>query len=257
MDVMEIVSIHSVGLQSNNEPIESPTNQTLSALHEQLQSLLMTVVALTERHSRPKFSKIHSLTNCVTPTRHTLRLYAMLIPLAFWERRTQVCRTLLSNTFHFDNGNTNQAGNDTIHRWRSGGTQYLVDIGATVSVLPPKARGHRRGQQRSAMYTTSDSSIKTFGSCLMYVDVDLCRSMVCPSWEPKSQPPFFGTDFLEAFGLLVDSKNCWLFHFVTNLSSFGTVTCTPAVGALRTIRPGTKYSIAIFWRTTQRCIGNP
>lgn len=55
MEVMEVSAVCSIRLQPNNELLEIAPDQTLSVIHEQLQSLQITVASLVERHSRPRF----------------------------------------------------------------------------------------------------------------------------------------------------------------------------------------------------------
>lgn len=117
MEVTEVAAVRSVGLQpTTNELPEIAPDQTLSAIHEQLQSLQITVAALVERRNRPRFRRSsHSRTPPRSPDAQFDR------PLCWYHWRfgnaARKCVAPCSAARSIsDNDGTNQAGNGTLHR---------------------------------------------------------------------------------------------------------------------------------------------
>lgn len=83
----------------------------------------------------------------------------------------------------------------------------------------------------------------------MNVNVGLRRAMTWPFVIADVTTPILGADFLEAFGLLVDLKNCQLVDSITNLSSVGTVTAH--LQWVPFVQFHQELNIVIFYRTIQ------
>ncbi|KAK2575153.1 hypothetical protein KPH14_012672 [Odynerus spinipes] len=55
------------------------------------------------------------------------------------------------------------------------GTQFLIDTGAEVSVIPPSTRGQHRATSSFKLYAANGSAIDTYGDRLVTVNLGLRR----------------------------------------------------------------------------------
>lgn len=84
--------------------------------------------------------------------------------------------------------------------------KFLVDSGSDVSLLPRSFKGSRF-PARYCLSAANGTSIKTYGSKLLVIDVGLKRKFVFTCIIADVSKPILGADFLQKFGLLVDIRN--------------------------------------------------
>ncbi|KAL1448514.1 hypothetical protein WDU94_002712, partial [Cyamophila willieti] len=126
---------------------------------------------------------------------------------------------------------------------RTSQTKFLVDTGATLSLLPPTP-ADRQNEQSLLLFAANDSIIKTFGQRLMKLDLGLRREFVFVVTIADVNSPLLGADFLDEFGLLVDIKNSRLTDPLTGRSSPGLTTSSMNVPLnITTIVPSIPQSI--------------
>ena len=120
------------------------------------------------------------------------------------------------------------------------GRRLLVDSGAQRSILPAQAVDTMTGGHGPQMDAANGTPIRTYGTRR----VDVCFGGRRFSWDfvmAAVSTPLLGADFLCAFNLLVDVKNCQLIDAV----SFASYPCTlGGAGALclsNTLATGDQY----------------
>lgn len=99
-------------------------------------------------------------------------------------------------------------------------TQYLIDTGADVSIIPAtnNEKRHRlSNEKRCQLYAANGTTIDTFGQRNIVLDVGLRRKFQWPFIIANVTRAIIGADFLEHFGLLVDLKKRRLIDSLTNL----------------------------------------
>lgn len=101
--------------------------------------------------------------------------------------------------------------------------QYLVDTGAEISVLP-KSFSVFRAKQNGSLFAANNSSIATFGTKLMRLDLNLRRSFKWVFVIADVTKPILGADFLTFYHLLPDLKRRRLLDESTLLAISGKVT---------------------------------
>lgn len=99
-------------------------------------------------------------------------------------------------------------------------TQFLIDTGAEISVIPPIPQ-EKRSVGKLELFAANGTKIKTYGQKLLKLDLGLRRAFDWPFVIADVNKPIIGIDFLSHFHLLVDSKNRKLIDGVTSLSSIG------------------------------------
>lgn len=100
---------------------------------------------------------------------------------------------------------------------------FLIDTGADISVLP-KDITERRESKELKLFAANSTTINTYGSKLLDVDLGLRKKYTWPFIIADVQRPIIGYDFLENYGLLVDAKNHRLIDPKKNLSIIGDIT---------------------------------
>lgn len=100
---------------------------------------------------------------------------------------------------------------------------FLIDTGADISVLP-KDITERRESKELKLFAANSTTINTYGSKLLDVDLGLRKKYTWPFIIADVQRPIIGYDFLENYGLLVDAKNHRLIDPKKKLSIIGDIT---------------------------------
>ncbi len=77
-------------------------------------------------------------------------------------------------------------------------TQFLVDTGSEVSVIPPTPTDRR------CSLAVNDTPIRTYGKRSLTLNLGLRRSLPWIFIIADVQKPILGADFLKHFGLMVD-----------------------------------------------------
>jgi hypothetical protein len=89
----------------------------------------------------------------------------------------------------------------------STGTQYLVDTGAEISVLPKHFLGKScQPIEGNILFAANNTSIQVYGSKLLIVDLKLRRTFKWVFTVADVRKPILGADFLSHYHLLPDLK---------------------------------------------------
>lgn len=105
---------------------------------------------------------------------------------------------------------------------RSGNGRFLIDTGATISVIPPAKRNQIPSDY--VLYAANGTSIKTYGTRTLTLDLGLHRPLRWDFTIAAVERPIIGADFLSHHRLLVDIRGKQLIDRDTNLRSRGTMT---------------------------------
>ena len=106
-------------------------------------------------------------------------------------------------------------------RDKSSNTQFLVDTGTEVSVVPPPAPSIHINRIPSRYSQSMDPLITTFGSRSLTLNLGLCRTFRWVFTVADVKQPILGADFLHHFGLHVDIRNRTLSDPTTSLLIHG------------------------------------
>ena len=104
---------------------------------------------------------------------------------------------------------------------RSTGLRLLVDTGADVSVIPPSHADRKRPQPNLHLQAANNTSIQTFGSQSLTLDLGLRRSFRWVFIIADVKHPILGVDFLRSYNLLVDMRRHSLTDSLTQLQVHG------------------------------------
>ena len=103
------------------------------------------------------------------------------------------------------------------------GRRFLIDTGAEVSVIPPSAVDRKNKQDLPALQAVNGSSIATFGTRSLTLDLGLRRVFRWIFVIADIRTPILGADFLREHGLLVNMKQGRLVDTATTLQTQGTI----------------------------------
>ena len=99
------------------------------------------------------------------------------------------------------------------------GRRFLIDTGAEVSVVPPSATDQKNKQDCSGLRAVSGSSITTFGTRSITLDLGLRRVFRWIFVITDTSTP----DFLREHGLLVNMRHGQLLDMTTQIQTQGTI----------------------------------
>jgi hypothetical protein len=106
----------------------------------------------------------------------------------------------------------------------STGTQYLVDTGAEISVLPKHFLGTLcQPIEGNTLFAANNTSIQVYGSKLLIVDLKLRRTFKWVFTVADVRKPILGADFLSHYHLLPDLRTQKLIDAETHLFATGKV----------------------------------
>jgi hypothetical protein len=106
----------------------------------------------------------------------------------------------------------------------STGTQYLVDTGAEISVLPKHFLGKScQPIEGNILFAANNTSIQVYGSKLLIVDLKLRRTFKWVFTVADVRKPILGADFLSHYHLLPDLRTRKLIDAETHLFATGKV----------------------------------
>ena len=103
------------------------------------------------------------------------------------------------------------------------GRRFLIDTGAEVSVVPPSATDRKNKQDCSGLRAVNGSSIATFGTRSITLDLGLRRVFRWIFVIADTSTPIIGADFLREQGLLVNMKHGQLVDMTTQLQTQGII----------------------------------
>lgn len=151
----------------------------------------------------------------------------MLVPLEAWNERTHVHQTLQLSTGKRSGLKltATSASPSKVSRLfvtdRVTRTQFLVDTGADLCVFPRRLVQGRPNKQAYELAAANGSSIATYGSITLNLDLGLRRDFTWSFVIADVSKPIIGADFLAKYELLVDVRNQRLLDQVTNLTITG------------------------------------
>ena len=111
---------------------------------------------------------------------------------------------------------------------RSSGTQFLVDTGSEVCVIPPSPSDHKHNNDKLTLTAVNDTPISTFGKRSLTLNIGLRRNFQWVFIIADVHKPIIGADFLRHFGLLVDMKRQRLVDMNTHIHVQGIRTLDPS-----------------------------
>lgn len=97
-------------------------------------------------------------------------------------------------------------------------TWYLIDTGADISVLPPRATD-RSNVDKFKLYAANNTIIDTYGERVLKLDLGLRREFLWRFIVADVKYPIIGADLLAHYNLLPDLKNKQLVDSTTSLCS--------------------------------------
>ena len=101
------------------------------------------------------------------------------------------------------------------------GLRFLIDTGASVSVIPPRTTHRSNSPAAIALQAANGSSIKTFGERPLLLNLGLRRNFEWIFVIADVKNPILGMDFLAAHNLQVDLQSACLRDPKTSLSTTG------------------------------------
>lgn len=120
--------------------------------------------------------------------------------------------------------------------------QFLVDTGSDLCVFPRTASKTRRPKSSYELFAANGSSITTYGSTQLELDLGLRRVF---SWRfvvADVSKAIIGADFLSHYSLIVDCRNRRLIDNHTSLStSAAPAPSTDAISSVKTLVGETEY----------------
>ena len=155
---------------------------------------------------------------------------------------------------------TSEAGHSTSRllflQEKNSGHRFLVDTGAEVSVIPPRASDRKNKQHCSGLRAINGSSITTFGTRSLTLDLGLRRTFRWIFVIADIRVPIIGADFLREYGLLVNMQCGRLVDATTSLHTQGTMSHIVSPSPCFSVQHGsTEYDalLADFSSVTKPC----
>ena len=96
-------------------------------------------------------------------------------------------------------------------------SQFLVDTGSEVSVIPPTPDDRRRSPDPLSLSAVNNTAIPTYGIRSLTLNLGLRRSLPWIFVIADVKKPILGADFLRHFGLMVDMHHRKLIDSNTQL----------------------------------------
>ncbi|XP_073831557.1 uncharacterized protein [Musca autumnalis] len=173
-------------------------NNMAEDLQRQIQSLQEQLAALSSatRHedTRPNLQKVH------IPKFNERNPHLWFAQV---ERSFALCNITADND-KFDLSNPCEK---RLHLYdKSTNSRYLIDSGSAVSVVPPSIIKGKLKPSKLTLLAANQSEIKTFGDCVLKLDLGLQREFKWLFVIADVHTPIIGADFLVNFDLLIDLK---------------------------------------------------
>lgn len=124
----------------------------------------------------------------------------------------------------------NVASNRLFIKDKKSGTEFLIDTGADVSVIPVKSSDQRSLSDHNPLFAANGSTINTYGTRRLTLDLGLRRPFTWDFIIAETKSPIIGSDFLQKYNILVDLKGKPI-DGETRVTGHGvcTVTSQPAI----------------------------
>ncbi|CAH8466172.1 unnamed protein product [Dicrocoelium dendriticum] len=225
------------GLQSTIEALQAQ----VATLSRQVQQLTMN----PRRHSRLKSPCKHSKSNnrqasCWYHQRFGTAARKCIKPCNFAEKQGNLGRSITATDA------TGQHQSRLIRvRDLTSGTEFLIDTGAEVSVLP---RGPHEvvSPSPTKLRAANGTPIATFGEKLLTLNLGLRRTFRWPFIIAAVPFAIIGIDFLQRFDLIVDAKRKKLIDSRTQLSVIGTSANVAAITPIRVLPQASQSFLELF-----------
>jgi len=117
---------------------------------------------------------------------------------------------------------------------------FLVDSGADLSVIPLRMAGRKLQPTEYALSAANGSSIKTFGTKTLRLNLGLRRDFIWTFVIAGIDKPILGIDFLAYFDLLIDAKTRCIRDKKTGLTTNAKIAEGPNM-SLKTISGTSRY----------------
>ncbi|CAH8632681.1 unnamed protein product, partial [Schistosoma mattheei] len=126
-------------------------------------------------------------------------------------------------------------------RDRISGSDFLVDTGAEISIIPLHLSQRRHPQStKLSLVAANNTVIKTYGEQSLILDLGLRRRFTWVFIVAEIKQPIIGADFLGAYNLLVDMAKKKLIDKNTSLQVSGTTLSSYEIHGVRMLRPENK-----------------
>jgi hypothetical protein len=107
--------------------------------------------------------------------------------------------------------------------------QFLVDTGSDLCVIPRSSLRERRAKTSYQLCAANGSTIDTFGSVQLNLNLGLRRDYVWQFIIADVTKAIIGVDFLSFYNLIVDIRNKRLIDSTTNVSTVATISFSDAL----------------------------
>ncbi|XP_054287805.1 uncharacterized protein LOC129003534 [Macrosteles quadrilineatus] len=133
--------------------------------------------------------------------------------------------------------------------------RFLIDTGSDVSCYPKRLLRDRRTSTDFELSAANGSTIKTYGTCSMTLDLGLRRSFVWQFTVADVSVPIIGSDFLSYYHLLPDCRLLRLHDATTGLVTGGqlSVTTQSSVKSVEISQNGKQVRVSLV-RQGEACI---
>ncbi|GBP17365.1 hypothetical protein EVAR_70487_1 [Eumeta japonica] len=181
--ILEVSDYQNVSVVAKQQPQENETNLRIQRIEQQLNQLVnMSRRPFRGRGTqRSKSRERRSTTPAVTATDNspdsaggTGDQFLQIARLIIYDKHTNV--------------------------------KFLIDTGADVSVVPPKAADRKSQHNTPTFFAANGSPIKTFGQRRLSLSLGLRRSLTWNFFIADVNIAIIGSDLLKAYDLLVDIK---------------------------------------------------
>ncbi|CAH8479575.1 unnamed protein product [Schistosoma rodhaini] len=126
-------------------------------------------------------------------------------------------------------------------RDRISGSDFLVDTGAEISILPLHLSRRRHSEPaKLSLVAANNSIIKTYGEQSLILDLGLRRRFTWVFTVAQVKQPILGADFLSAHNLLVDMRKKKLIDKNTKLQVTGIISSDFEIYGVRIQKPENK-----------------
>ncbi|CAH8648271.1 unnamed protein product [Dicrocoelium dendriticum] len=125
------------------------------------------------------------------------------------------------------------------------GTEFLVDTGAEVSVIP-RSSDEVVSPSPTKLRAANGTPIATFGEKLLTLNLGLRRTFRWPFIIAAVPFAIIGIDFLQRFDLIVDAKRKKLIDSRTQLSVIGTSANVAAITPIRVLPQASQTFLELF-----------
>ncbi|CAE1268456.1 unnamed protein product [Acanthosepion pharaonis] len=118
--------------------------------------------------------------------------------------------------------------------------KFLVDIGAAISVIPPKEQQDRKATPYK-LQAANGSTIETYGAKTLTLNIDMRRDFTWTFTQADVKTPILGADFLAHYDLAVHMNTTTLSDNTTNIAVKGTLSRHNTTGISLTTCHGREY----------------